>query len=169
MTRKMNDYQIIKCPHCCCEYYDSSAKDGDDVGNPRTNCPACGKVSYRNSVLEPAIIGGRKFFEVKFASLYKKLMVAIAIFFAIFVVVGIVMKDVHVATGLLAIGMIVVACCEIIKILHRNNYLESEEYKKAVRKSLERLSDENYAHIIIAAQGIDVDSVYYKGMHEEKN
>ena len=169
MAKKMNDYQIIKCPHCCSEYYDSNAKDGDDVGNPKTNCPVCGKVSYRNSILEPAIIGGRKFFEVKFASLYKKLMVAIAIFFAIFVVVGIVMKDLHVATGLLAIGMIVVAFCEIIKILHRNNYLESEEYKKAVRKSLERLSDENYARIIIMAQGIDVDSVYYKGMHEEEN
>ena len=69
MTRKMNDYQIIKCPHCCCEYYDSNAKDGDDVGDPKTQCPACGNVSYRNSILEPAIIGGNKFFEVKFAPL----------------------------------------------------------------------------------------------------
>ena len=169
MAKKMNDYQIIKCPHCCCEYYDSNAKDGDDVGDPKTQCPACGNVAYRNSILEPAIIGGNKFFEVRFASLYKKLRIVIAIFFAIFIVVGIVMKDIYVATGLLAIGMIVIAFSEIIKILHRNNFLDSDEYKKSVRHSLERLKDETYARIIIRAQGVDVDSVYYKAMYKDEN
>ena len=51
---------------------------------------------------------------------------------------------------------------------HRKNYLKSEEYERAVRQSLERLKDEEYAHIIIVAQGIDVESIYYTEMAGEE-
>ena len=168
MAKMINDYQIIRCPHCCSEYYDSNAIDGDDVGDPKTRCPACGKISYRTSILEPAIIGGNKFFEVKFSSLYKKLLITISVFFAILVVLCFVMRNVYVSTGLLATGMIMYVFYEIIKITHRKNYLKSEEYERAVRQSLERLKDEEYAHIIIVAQGIDVESIYYAEMAGEE-
>lgn len=169
MAKKMNDYQIIKCPHCFSEYYDSDAHDGDEVGNPKTECPACGKVSYRSSILEPAIIGGNRFFEVKFSSLYKKLRIGMVFFYIVFIVVAIVMRDMYVATGMLAAAMIMYVFYEIIRIVHRKTYLKSEEYEMEVKHSLERFEDENYARLMIRTQGIDVESIYYRELYREED
>lgn len=169
MAKKMKEHQIVKCPHCSCEYFDKNARDGKDVGNPVTECPVCKKISYRGTVFEPAIISGHTYFEIKFSSLYSTLRKILFVIYLAFVVVAVIMKDMHVAMGLMAAAMLLFVFYEIVRIVHKRSYLRGEAYHAELDESLERLENEEYAHMITSEQGIDVESEYYSELCREED
>lgn len=168
MAKKMKDYQIFKCPYCYCEYYDESAKSNTSVGNPVMECPACGKKLYRNSTFEPALINGKRFFDIKFSSLYKGLRTALVVILVVSVAVMLIIRDFHVATSLLALSMLLYVLYEALRMVHRNTYLKSNDYDMEINRSLTRLEDEDYAKTIIRVQGVEEGSVYYYEMYGEE-
>lgn len=168
MAKKMKEHQIIRCPHCSCEYFDKKARKGKDVGNPVTECPVCKKISYRGSVFEPAIISGHTYFEIKFASLYSILRKCLAVIYLAFIVVVVIMRDMNVAMSMMAAAMLLYVFYEIARIVHKKSYLKSEAYEDEIAESLERLENDDYAHMITSEQGIDVESVYYYELSREE-
>lgn len=168
MAKKMKEHQIVRCPHCSCEYFDKNARKGKDVGNPVTECPVCKKISYRGTVFEPAIISGHTYFEIKFASLYSILRKCLVFIYLAFIVVVVIMKDMNVAMSMMAAAMLLYVFYEIVRIVHKRSYLKSEAYYDAVAQSLERLENEDYAHMITSEQGIDVESAYYYELSREE-
>ena len=87
MAGKIKDWMLFKCPYCSCEYYDRTARKGKKVGDPMVQCPVCGKKSYRKSILEPALIGGKRYFDIKFSSLYGNFRIGIILIYAVFLFV----------------------------------------------------------------------------------
>lgn len=167
MAKRMKDYQIFKCPYCSCEFYDSTAKKGRKVGDPMLECPACGKKSYRSSVLEPAIIGGKRFFDVKFSSLYGNLRIGLILIYAVFLFIILVTKDIALSISMVLAALILYLLYEVVRIAHRSSFLRSDEYDLEITRSLERLADGDYARMIIKAQGLEEDSVYYYELYRE--
>lgn len=166
MAKRMKDYQIFKCPFCSCEYYDSKARKGKTVGNPMLECPSCGKKSYRSSILEPALIGGNRYFDIRFSSLYGNLRIGLILIYAVFLFFILVTKNLTLAIYLVVAAAFLYMLYEIIRISHRRNYLGSDEYDSEITNSLDRLSDEEYAGMIINMQGMEEDSVYYYELHQ---
>ncbi len=166
MAKKMKDYQIFKCPYCSCEFYDRTARDGKKIGNPMMECPQCKKDIYISSVLEPALIGGNRFFDVKFSSLYGNIRIAMILLYALFMFVILVTRDFTLAMCFIVVAAILFALYCIVRAQHRKNYLQSDEYNKEIEHSLERLEDPDYAAMIAGLQGIDENSVYFYELHQ---
>lgn len=167
MAKKMKDYQIFRCPHCACEYYDSTAKKGKKVGDPMMECPSCGKKSYRNTILEPALIGGKRCFDIRFSSLYGNFRIVLILIYAAFLFAILVTKDMTLSICLVAAAGLLLLLYEITRIGHRSIYLKSDEYNLEITRSLERLADDNYAFSVAKSQGMDEDSVYYYELYKE--
>ncbi len=167
MAKRMKDYQIFKCPYCDCEYYDSTAKKGKNIGNPMLECPCCGKKSYRSSILEPALIGGNRYFNIRFSSLYGNLRIGLILIYAVFLFFILMTKNLTLAIYLVVAAAFLYMLYEIIRISHRHSFLGSDEYDDEITDSLERLDDEEYAQMIINLQGMEEESVYYYEMHQE--
>ncbi|MBO5934480.1 MAG: hypothetical protein J6Q94_03220 [Clostridia bacterium] len=167
MAKRMKDFQIFRCPFCNCEYYDSTAKKGKNIGNPMMECPSCGKLSYRSSILEPALIGGNRYFNIRYASLYSNLRIVLILIYAVFLFFILTSKNFTIAIYLVVAAAFLYMLYEIIRICHRNSFLGSDKYDVEISESLERLDDEEYAQMIIRMQGIEEDSVYYYEMHQE--
>lgn len=167
MAKRMKDFQIFRCPFCNCEYYDSTAKKGKNIGNPMMECPSCGKLSYRSSILEPALIGGNRYFNIRFSSLYSNLRIVIILIYAVFLFFILTSKNFTLAIYLVVAAAFLYMLYEIIRICHRHSFLGSDKYDAEISESLERLGDEEYAQMIINLQGIEEDSVYYYEMHQE--
>lgn len=158
---RMKDFQIFKCPFCACEYYDETARDGKKVGNPMIVCPQCGKKSYRSTILEPALISGKRHFDIRFSSLYGNLRIGLILIYALFLFLILIRRDFMLGVLLVGIAVSLYASYELIRIFHRNSFLKSDEYDYEINASLERLSDMSYAKMVIEKQGIDETSVYY--------
>lgn len=158
---KMKDYKIYRCPFCGCEYYDSNARKGRSVGNAMLQCPHCGERSFRKTILEPALIGGKRYFNIKYASLYGNARIVLIFVFAAFLFTILVTKNMKLAVILVLAAVLLYLLYEAARFAHRSMVLGSVEYDIEITKSLERLEDKAYAELVIYSQGIDEDSVYY--------
>ena len=161
MAKKMKEYQIFTCPHCACEYYDPTAREGRNVGNPMLVCPNCSEKSFRSTILEPALIGGKRYFSIKYAKLYGNLRIGLILIYAAFLFTILITKDMTLSITFVLAAALLYMMYEVVRIAHRNMVLSSEQYDDEITLSLERLEDKNYAHIVVSAQGIEEDSVYY--------
>lgn len=168
MAKRMKDYQIFKCPFCSCEYYDSTARKGKKVGDPMMECPQCGEKSYRNSILEPALISGNRFFDIRYSSLYGNLRIALILIYAVFLFVVLMTKDFTLSMCFIGAAVMLFILYLMIRMFHKTNYLKSEQYKSEISRSLERLADTSYAAMIIRSQGMDEESVYYYELNQKK-
>lgn len=166
MSQTIKDWQIFKCPYCSEEYYDPDARKGKKVGDPCVACPACGRKSYRESILEAALIGAGRYFDIRFSSSYGNLRIAIIILYAAFLFVILLKRDFLVSGVLLAAAFGVFCLYGVIRVIHKRIFVKSDEYNGEIARSLQRLEDLDYARFVIASQGIDKDSVYY---YEIKN
>lgn len=164
---RMKDYQIFKCPYCSCEYYDRTARNGKKVGDPMIECPQCGKKSYRKTILEPALISGKRYFDIQFSSLYGNLRIGIILIYAVFLFLILMMRDLVLGICLVGVAVAIYAIYELIRVFHRNSFLKSDAYDKEIVYSLNRLADISYAKMVIRAQGIDETSVYYYELHQQ--
>lgn len=165
---KMKDYQIFRCPHCSCEYFDRTARKGKKVGNPMMKCPNCGKESYRSTILEPAMIDGKRYFDIKFSSAYGNFRIGIILIYAVFLFFILVKKNMAMSLCMVAAAVVIYATYLVIRLLHRRMVLRSEEYRTEIAHSMKRLSDPAYAKMVTDSQGIDPGSVYYYDLHESK-
>lgn len=161
MAKKMKEYQIFRCPHCACEYYDSTARKGKSVGNPMLECPNCSEKSFRNTILEPALIGGKRYFNIKYSSFYGNIRIILILIYAAFLFTILVTKDMTLSILLVLSATLLYLLYEVARIAHRNVVLGSEEYDYELTLSLNRLQDADYAHLVVSSQGIEEDSVYY--------
>lgn len=161
MAKKLKDYKIYKCPYCSCEYYDSTARKGRKVGDPMLECPECGKKSYRNTILEPALISEDTYFNVRFAELYGNLRISLIIVYALFLFLILVQREVMLGVCLVGVSVILYALYELLRVRHKSEFLSSEEYDEELSKSLKRLEDPRYALMVMKGQGIDEESVYF--------
>lgn len=168
MAGKIKDWMLFKCPYCSCEYYDRTARKGKKVGDPMVQCPVCGKKSYRKSILEPALIGGKRYFDIKFSSLYGNFRIGIILIYAVFLFVILQKKSFSVSIWLLLAAAVIFCFYGLVRVLHRKVYLKTEEYNAEIIYSLKRLSDIPYAKTVIASQGMDKDSVYYYELNKDK-
>ncbi len=168
MAKKMKDYKIFRCPHCACEYYDGNARKGKNVGDAMLVCPNCGEKSFRKTIFEPALIGGKKYFNIKYSSFYGNIRIALILIFAAFLFTILVTKDMKLSVILVLAAVLLYLLYEVARIAHRNIVLGSEEYDREISASLERLSDERYAELVIYSQGVEEDSVYYYNATEEE-
>ncbi len=159
--KKMKDYQIFRCPYCSCEYYDRTATKGKKVGDPIIVCPQCSKQSYRNTILEPALLSGNRFFDINFSSLYGNIRIALIVIYAIFLFMILIKRSLVLGICLICVSVALYSLYELARVFHRNSFLKSQEYEKELTYSLERLSDEDYAQLVIGMQGVDDTSVYY--------
>lgn len=159
--RKMKDFQIFTCPFCSCEFYDSTARDGKKVGDPMIECPQCGRKSYRSTILEPALISANRYFDIRFSSRYGNMRIGLILIFAVFLFLILVKRELLLGVLLVGIAVALYTIYELVRVAHRNSYLNSYEYEREIDNSMERLSDEAYAKMVIASQGIDEKSVYY--------
>lgn len=164
----MKDYQIFKCPYCACEYYDKTARNGKKVGDPMIECPSCKKKSYRSSILEPALIGADKYFNIRFASHYGNLRIGIIIIYAVFLFLILTKRDLVLSLGLVAAAAVILILYGVIQLIHKRMYLRSAEYDNELNYSLKRMENPAYAKMVIAAQGLESDSVYYYEINENK-
>lgn len=165
MAKRMKEYQIFRCPYCACEYYDSTARKGKKVGDPMMVCPNCSEKSYRSSILEPALIGGKRYFDIRFSSLYGNFRIALILIYAAFLFVILVTKDMKLSICLVVAAVLLYILYEVARFAHRNMVLGSDAYDTEITQSLERLADEGYARMVIGSQGLDEDSVYYYELH----
>ena len=163
----MKDYQIFKCPQCGCEYYDKTARDGRKVGNPMIECPSCNKKSYRKSILEPALIGANKYFNIRFASLYGNFRIGIILIYAVFLFFILYKRDLILSLWLVAAAVVVFIFYGFTHLIHKSIFIKSEEYKSEINYSLKRLENDAYAKMVIASQGIEKDSVYFYNISEK--
>lgn len=164
----MKDYQIFRCPHCSCEYFDRTARKGKKVGNPMMKCPNCGKESYRSTILEPAMIDGKRYFDIKFSSAYGNFRIGIILIYAVFLFFILVKKNMAMSLCMVAAAVVIYATYLVIRLLHRRMVLRSEEYRTEIAHSMKRLSDPAYAKMVTDTQGMDPGSVYYYDLHEPK-
>ncbi len=167
MAIKMKDYQIFKCPHCACEFYDVSARNGMKIGNPMMNCPQCKKPIYVDSTLEPAMISGKRCFDIKFSSLYGNLRIGMILIFSLFLFIILVTRSFTLALGFIAAGAVIYMLYHVARVVHRGNYLSSSEYDEEINSSLERLESKAYATMIGNAQGTDEESVYFYKINQK--
>ncbi len=165
MAKRMKDYKIFRCPHCACEYYDETARKGKNVGDAMLVCPNCGEKSFRKTIFEPALIGGKKYFNIRFSSFYGNIRIVLILIFAAFLFAILVTKDMTLSIILVLAAVLLYLLYEAGRFAHRNLVLNSEEYDREITASLERLSDERYAEIVIYSQGVEEDSVYYYELH----
>ncbi|MCD7774928.1 MAG: hypothetical protein LUH40_05035 [Clostridiales bacterium] len=165
---KMKEYQIFRCPHCQCEYYNKDAVKGKSVGDPMLTCPECGKKSYRSSILEPALISEGRYFDIKFSSVYGNMRIVIILILAVFLFAVLVKRDAYLSIYLVCAGIIVYAIYGLIRAIHMYIFLKSDEYDNDISRSLSRLEDEDYAQMIIHSQKMDRTSVYYYQLHNRK-
>ncbi|MBQ7961880.1 MAG: hypothetical protein IJ289_04710 [Clostridia bacterium] len=168
MAKRMKDYQIFKCPFCRCDYYDSTARDGKKVGNPMIECPQCGKKSYRKTILEPALISEKRYFDIRYSSLYGNLRIGLILIYAVFLFFILVTMDMVLSMCFIASAILLFVMYLMIRMFHKRNVLRSKEYEKEITRSLERLSDTAYAAMVIKTQGMDADSVYFYELHQNK-
>lgn len=166
---KMKDYQIFKCPYCSCEYYDRTARNGKKVGDPMIECPQCGKKSYRATILEPALISGKRYFDIHFSSFYGNFRIVLILIYAVFLFFILMKRDFILGVCLVGIAVALYAVYELIRVFHRSSFLKSDYYDKEISYSLKRLADISYAKMVINKQGIDETSVYYYELHQGKN
>ncbi len=166
---RMKDYQIFKCPFCSCEYYDRTARKGKKVGDPMIMCPQCSKKSYRKTIFEPALISGKRYFDIYFSSLYGNLRIGLILIYALFLFIILMKRELILGVCLAGIAVVLYAAYELIRIFHRNSFLRSDAYEKEIAYSLQRLSDMSYAKMVIRSQGIDETSVYYYELHSGDN
>lgn len=167
--KKIKDYQIFKCPYCSCEYYDSSARNGKKVGDPMIECPQCGKKLYMPTVLEPALIGGKRYFNIRYSSFYGNFRIVLILIYAVFLFFILVKRDFIMGLCLVGISVALYAVYELIRVFHRNSFLKSDYYNNEISLSLKRLSDIPYAKMVIEKQGIEETSVYYYELQQSKN
>ena len=168
MAKRMKDYQIFKCPFCRCDYYDSTARDGKKVGNPMIECPQCGKKSYRKTILEPALISEKRYFDIRYSSLYGNLRIGLILIYAVFLFFILVTMDMVLSMCFIASAILLFLMYLMIRMFHKRNVLRSKEYEKEIARSLERLADTAYAAMVIKTQGMDADSVYFYELHQKK-
>ena len=168
MAKRMKDYQIFKCPFCACEYYDSTARDGKKVGDPIIECPQCGKKSYRKSILEPALISERRFFDIRYSSLYGNVRIGLILIYAVFLFFILVTMDFTLSMCFITAAVMLFALYLTAKLCHKRMVINSREYEMEIARSLERLSDTSYAGMVIKNQGMDADSVYFYELHQDK-
>lgn len=168
MAKRMKDYQIFKCPFCRCDYYDSTARDGKKVGNPMIECPQCGKKSYRKTILEPALISEKRYFDIRYSSLYGNLRIGLILIYAVFLFFILVTMDMVLSMCFIASAILLFVMYLMIRMFHKRNVLRSKEYEKEITRSLERLADTAYAAMVIKTQGMDADSVYFYELHQNK-
>lgn len=161
MAKKMKEYQIFRCPHCACDYYDSTAQKGRSVGNPMLVCPNCSEKSFRKTILEPALIGGKRYFGIKYSTFYSNIRIVLILIYAVFLVTILVTRDMMLSVLFVLAAALLYLLYEVARIAHRRIVLASEEYDNEISLSLERLEDKQYAHIVVASQGIEEDSVYF--------
>lgn len=160
----MKDYRVYVCPFCSCEYYDRTARNGKKIGNPMLECPSCGRSSYRNTILEPALVGGKRCFNIRFSSAYGNFRIGIILVYAVFLFFILTQRSLVLSLSLVIAAAVILLLYEIIRIAHRSIYLKSEEYESEILHSLKRLEDESYAKKVTASQGIDSDSPYCKNV-----
>ncbi len=168
MAKRMKDYQIFKCPFCRCDYYDSTARDGKKVGNPMIECPQCGKKSYRKTILEPALISEKRYFDIRYSSLYGNLRIGLILIYAVFLFFILVTMDMVLSMCFIASAILLFVMYLMVRMFHKRNVISSKEYEKEITRSLERLADTAYAAMVIKTQGMDEDSVYYYELHQKK-
>lgn len=168
MAKRMKDYQIFKCPFCRCDYYDSTARDGKKVGNPMIECPQCGKKSYRKTILEPALISEKRYFDIRYSSLYGNLRIGLILIYAVFLFFILVTMDMVLSMCFIASAILLFVMYLMIRMFHKRNVLRSKGYEKEITRSLERLADTAYAAMVIKTQGMDADSVYFYELHQNK-
>lgn len=168
MAKRMKDYQIFKCPFCRCDYYDSTARDGKKVGNPMIECPQCGKKSYRKTILEPALISEKRYFDIRYSSLYGNLRIGLILIYAVFLFFILVTMDMVLSMCFIASAILLFVMYLMIRMFHKRNVISSKEYEKEIARSLERLADTAYAAMVIKTQGMDADSVYFYELHQNK-
>ena len=162
----MKDYQIFKCPFCGSEYFDDTARKGKTIGNPSIKCPHCKQVAYRKNVYEPALLDENRHFDIRFGEIYSNIRNVIIVMYAIFLFVILSTKDFTLAMCFIVAAAVIFGLYLIIRVVHKKNYLESPEFEVEIQRSLNRLSDVNYAIRVIKNQGIDETSVYYFQLHE---
>lgn len=165
---RMRDYQIFKCPFCACEYYDKTAREGKKVGNPMIVCPHCSKKSFVSTILEPAVISGKRYFDIRFSSLYGNLRIGLILIYAVFLFFILISRDFMLGVMLVGVAVALYAVYELVRICHRNSFLNSDEYDNEISESLERLSDTSYAKMIADRQGIDETSIYYYELYNDE-
>ena len=168
MAKKMKDYNVFRCPYCSCEYFDEGAGKGKTVGNPVISCPNCGKSILRKSVLEPALIRGSRYFDIRFASLYRKLKYGVIFIYAVFLLLIVMKADLLLSLYLIGMALLIYIAYEIIRVVHMRSFLKSDEYYSEIAFSLNRLSDKKYAEMITEIQGIDSSSVYFYELYSSK-
>ena len=165
---KMKDYQIFRCPYCSCEYFDRTARKGKKVGNPMMKCPDCGKESYRSTILEPALIDGKRYFDIRFTSAYGNFRIGIILIYAVFLFFILVKKNLTMSLCMVAAAVVIYVIYLVIRLIHRRMVLRSEEYRTEIAHSMKRLSDPAYAKMVTDTQGMAPGSVYYYELHERK-
>ena len=116
MAEKIKDWMLFKCPYCSCEYYDRTARKGKKVGDPMVQCPVCGKKSYRKSILEPALIGGKRYFDIKFSSLYGNFRIGIILIYAVFLFVILEKKSFSVSIWLLLAAAVIFCFYGLVRV-----------------------------------------------------
>ena len=168
MPKRIKDESLFRCPHCTCEYYDRNVKKGRSVGDPMVECPSCKKKSFRPLIMEPAIISGKRYYDIRFKTQHGGIRIGLILIYFAFLFAILATKSMVLSLILVAIAVLLMLLYELIKTIHMNSYLKTDEYESEVAHSLRRMADTSYARFVIEQQGLDESSVYYYALHENK-
>ena len=149
---RLKDYRTVKCPFCGGEAYDFHAANGRYVGNPIFRCPTCKKYSFRKGVLEPCLLSPKNCFGFRFSAHYFRFRIALILMYVIFLAVILLRMDLYLSIYFVAMAILLYAAYEIIRFAHRKSFLASREYADLIEKSLARMSDFEYAKLVLSLQ-----------------
>lgn len=149
---QLKDYRTVKCPFCGAEAYDFHAANGRYVGNPIFRCPTCKKYSFRKGVLEPSLLTAKNCFGFRFSSQYFKFRIGLILLYVLFLAIIIWRMDLYLSIYFVAMALLLYAAYEVIRFAHRRSYVSSREYRELIEKSLARMSDFEYAKLVLSLQ-----------------
>ena len=156
----MKPYKIIECPFCTAQSYDYYAKARPTPGSAVFECPKCGKKSYRDNKLEPALLSYRHYYDITFATGYRLIKLLIVLIYLALAVFVLIKRDTTLSMVCVAGALVIFIAYDVARRIHGKSYRKTEMYKRSVAESLARLENENYAELILAYQAVDEDCPY---------
>ncbi len=156
----MKDYQIVRCPFCTAQSYDRTAKRHKTPGSCVFTCPRCGKKSYRENKLEPALLSYGHYYDITFGIMYRIIRLLVVLIYVLLAVYVYTAHNNKIAMISVAGAVVLFVLCEAFRRIHGKKYRNTVMYKKAVADSLERLKSENYSELVFMYQDADEGCPY---------
>ncbi|MCR5783461.1 MAG: hypothetical protein K6G90_12105 [Clostridia bacterium] len=156
----MKDYQIVRCPFCTAQSYDRTARKRKTPGSCVFTCPKCGKKSYRQNKLEPALLSYGHYYEITFGMLYRVIRILVVLIYVLLAVYVYMAHNNKIAMIAVAGALGIFVICEAVRRIHGKKYKNTAMYKKAVEDSLERLKSINYSELVFMYQNAEEGCPY---------